>query len=98
MESRSPRPSQEQIDNSLALLGLDPHRSAWDKYVDWLGGIFTRWDWGRSPNAQHVSAEFGTRVWVSTQLYTLAILLTESLRCVRRVSQTMSLSAAAVLW
>lgn len=76
MESRSPRPSQEQIDNSLALLGLDPHRSAWDKYLDWLGGIFTRWDWGRSPNAQYVSAEFGTRVWVSTQLYTLAILLT----------------------
>ncbi|AJT42084.1 ABC transporter permease [Psychromicrobium lacuslunae] len=76
MESRSPRPSQEQINASLASLGLDPNRSAWDKYIDWLVGIFTRWDWGRSPNSQYVTHEFGTRVWVSTQLYGLAILLT----------------------
>lgn len=76
IEAKTPRPSQEQVNHSLALLGLDPNRSAWSKYVDWLTGIVTRWDWGRSPNGQYVNYEFGTRVLVSTQLYTLAILLT----------------------
>src|SRR6476619_2668489 len=75
-QERIPRPTPEQVANSFRLKGLDPDLSPWERYVDWLTGILTRWDWGRSPNGAFINAEFGERVWISTRLFLAAIILT----------------------
>ncbi|MDD1476246.1 ABC transporter permease [Arthrobacter sp. H16F315] len=75
-QERIPRPTPEQVANSFRLKGLDPALSAWDRYVEWLTAIVTRWDWGRSPNGAFINAEFGDRVWISTRLFLASIILT----------------------
>ncbi|OFI37003.1 ABC transporter permease [Arthrobacter sp. SW1] len=75
-QEKIPRPTPEQVANSLRLLGLDPNLSPWERYVQWLGGIVTRWDWGRSPNGAYVNAEFADRVMISTRLFIASIILT----------------------
>jgi len=75
-QEKIPKPTPEQVAHSFALKGLDPAMSPWERYIQWLTGIVTRWDWGRSPNGAFVNAEFGDRVWVSTRLFLAAIVLT----------------------
>ena len=75
-QERIPRPTPEQVANSMRLKGLDPDLSPWERYVQWLSGIVTRWDWGRSPNGAFINAEFGDRVWISTRLFLASIVLT----------------------
>ena len=75
-QERIPRPTPEQVANSFRLKGLDPELSPWERYVDWLTAIVTRWDWGRSPNGAFINAEFGDRVWISTRLFLASIILT----------------------
>lgn len=75
-QEKIPRPTPEQVANSFRLLGLDPHLNPWERYVQWLGGIVTRWDWGRSPNGAYVNAEFADRVMISTRLFIASIILT----------------------
>src|SRR3954447_26713993 len=75
-QERIPRPTPEQVANSMRLKGLDPDLSPWDRYVDWLTAIVTRWDWGRSPNGAYINAVFGDRVWISTRLFLASIILT----------------------
>ena len=75
-QERIPRPTPEQVSASFRGLGLDPDANPWQRYVDWLGGIITRWDWGRSPNGAYVNAEFADRVMVSTRLFIASIILT----------------------
>lgn len=66
----------EQIDAALAALGLDPNRPVLLRYFDWLKNVFTKWDWGRSPDGARVNFEFGNRVWISFSLFFLAAILT----------------------
>lgn len=73
---RIPRPTEAEVNASFQRLGLDPLASPWERYVDWLTAVVTKWDWGRSPNGAFVNAEFGDRVWVSTRLYLASIFLT----------------------
>lgn len=75
-QERIPRPTPEQVTNSFRLLGLDPTKTAWERYVDWLTAIVTRWDWGRSPNGAFINSEFSDRVWISTRLFLASIILT----------------------
>jgi peptide/nickel transport system permease protein len=75
-QEKIPRPTPEQVANSFRLLGLDPALNPWERYVQWLGGIVTRWDWGRSPNGAYVNAEFADRVMISTRLFIASIILT----------------------
>ncbi|MBT2512407.1 ABC transporter permease [Arthrobacter sp. ISL-30] len=75
-QERIPRPTPEQVTSSFRLLGLDPTKSPWERYVDWLLAIVTRWDWGRSPNGAYINSEFGDRVWISTRLFLASIILT----------------------
>lgn len=75
-QEKIPRPTPEQVAHSLALKGLDPAMNPWERYVQWLTGIVTRWDWGMSPAGGSVNAAFGDRVWVSTRLFIAAIFLT----------------------
>ena len=75
LEQQTPRPTKEQIDNSLRVIGLDPQLSAWERYVQWLSNIVFHWDWGRTPEGGFVNHEFGIRVWVSARLFFAATLL-----------------------
>lgn len=74
-QERIPRPTDEQIQQNFASLGLDPQMSAWDRYVQWLSNIVLHWDWGRSPNGAYINSEFGQRIWVSTRLFLAAVIL-----------------------
>ncbi|WP_426300734.1 ABC transporter permease [Arthrobacter sp. R-11] len=75
-QEKIPRPTPEQVANSFRLLGLDPNMNPCERYIQWLGGILTRWDWGRSPNGAYVNAEFADRVMISTRLFIASIILT----------------------
>ncbi len=75
MEAQTPRPTQEQINNQLRILGLDPAMSTWQRYGEWLKNIALHWDWGRTPGGGYVNHEFGIRVMVSVRLYILATLI-----------------------
>ncbi|ORC22188.1 MULTISPECIES: ABC transporter permease [Rothia] len=74
-QERVPRPTPEQIQSNFSALNLDPSMSSWERYTQWLTNIVLHWDWGRSPNGAFINAEFGQRVWVSTRLYLIAVLL-----------------------
>ncbi len=76
-QEKIPRPTPpEQVAASFRGLGLDPDLNPWERYIQWLWGIVTRWDWGRSPNGAFVNAEFADRVMVSTRLFIASIILT----------------------
>jgi len=75
-QEKIPRPTPEQIQRIFASLGLDPSKSAWDRYIEWLTNVVTKFDWGRSPNGAYVNEEFGQRVWVSFRLMIAATILT----------------------
>ena len=75
-QEKVPRPSPEQVNRTLASLGLDPEMSAWDRYIQWLTNVVTKFDWGRSPNSGYINQEFGQRLWVSTRLMLAATILT----------------------
>ncbi|GAA1350540.1 ABC transporter permease [Falsarthrobacter nasiphocae] len=75
MEARTPRPTQEQVNNALRLMGLDPSLSSWQRYVQWLQNVVFHWDWGRGPDNSVVNEEFSVRVWVSVRLYILGTIL-----------------------
>ena len=66
---------QEQVNRNFASLGLDPEMNPWDRYVQWLTNVVTKFDWGRSPNGAYINQEFGQRVWVSTRLLLVATIL-----------------------
>ncbi len=74
-QEKIPRPTPEQVQQNFASLGLDPTKSAWERYVEWLSNIIFHFDWGRSPSGAYVNSEFGQRVWVSTRLFLAAIIL-----------------------
>ena len=75
-QEKVPRPSPEQVNRNFAALGLDPEMSPWDRYVQWLTNVVTKFDWGRSPDGGYVNQEFGDRVWVSARLMLAATILT----------------------
>ena len=75
-QEKIPKPTPEQIQRNFASLGLDPSKSAWDRYIEWLTNVVTKFDWGRSPNGAYVNEEFGQRVWVSFRLMIAATILT----------------------
>ncbi|WCC79169.1 ABC transporter permease [Cutibacterium equinum] len=76
MLDRTPRPTPEQVQHSLATLGLDPTKSVPERYWEWLKGVVLHWDWGRSPDATFVNVEFSHRVWISFALQIVSIILT----------------------
>ena len=74
-QEKIPRPTPEQVQRNFASLGLDPSKSAWDRYIEWLTNVVTKFDWGRSPNGAYVNEEFGQRVWVSFRLMIAATIV-----------------------
>lgn len=72
---RTPRPTPEQVATQLRVLELDPALSPLERYTQWLTGIFTRFDWGMSPDGASVNAEFFSRALISARLVLLATIL-----------------------
>jgi len=70
-----PQPSPEQVARSLAQYGLDPTVPVWQRWWEWLTGVLTRWDWGRSPVGDSVNAQIAYRIGVSAQLVILSLIL-----------------------
>ena len=51
-QEKVPKPSPEQVNRNFASLGLDPEMNPWDRYVQWLTNVVTKFDWGLAPTAR----------------------------------------------
>ena len=74
-ESRTPRPPQPSIERSLNNANLNDHTNIFVRYWRWLTGVVTRWDWGMTPDGQRVNTIMAPRIVASTELVTLATIL-----------------------
>ena len=74
-ESKTPRPPQESIEKSLNDANLNDKTPIMERYGSWLKGIFTQWDWGKTPEGSSVNAEISSRILNSVKLLTLATIL-----------------------
>ena len=74
-ESKTPRPPQESIEKSLNDANLNDKTPIMERYGSWLKGIFTQWDWGKTPEGSSVNAEISSRIMNSVKLLTLSTIL-----------------------
>ena len=74
-ESRTPRPPQQSIENSLNNANLNDKTNIFVRYWRWLTGVITRWDWGQSPSGQRINSIMAPRILASVELVTLATVL-----------------------
>ncbi len=66
---------QSDVDNIRHKLGLD--RPAWRRYLDWIGNIVTRFDFGRSFAFEtSVNAVLGQCVWLTLALLYVTLFIT----------------------
>ncbi len=63
------------IELSLDAANINDRTPVIIRYFRWLGGIFTRWDWGLSPDGGHVGKEIAYRIGASVELVTGATIL-----------------------
>jgi peptide/nickel transport system permease protein len=74
-ESKTPRPPQESIEKSLNDANLNDKTPIMERYGSWLKGIFTQWDWGKTPEGSSVNAEISSRIMNSVKLLALSTIL-----------------------
>ena len=74
-ESKTPRPPQESIEKSLTDANLNDKTPIMERYGKWLKGIFTEWDWGKTPEGSSVNEEISSRIMNSVKLLTLATVI-----------------------
>ena len=74
-ESRTPRPPQASIERTLDLANVNDHTPILERYWNWLTGIVTRWDWGKSPTLESVNSAIGPRILASAELVTMSTIL-----------------------
>jgi peptide/nickel transport system permease protein len=74
-ESKTPRPPQESIEKSLNDANLNDKTPIMERYVTWLNGIFSQWDWGKTPEGSSVNAEISSRIMNSVKLLALSTIL-----------------------
>ena len=72
---RTPRPTVEQVNTQLRLNGLDPELNPVQRYLQWMGAIVTRFDWGLGPDGSRVNDEFFARAIISARLVLVATLV-----------------------
>lgn len=63
------------VENSLNAANINDHTPVIIRYFRWLGGIFTRWDWGLSPSQAPVGKAIADKIVVSVELVTGATVL-----------------------
>ena len=74
-ESKTPRPPQESIEKSLNDANLNDKTPIMERYGTWLNGIFSQWDWGKTPEGSSVNAEISSRIMNSVKLLALSTVL-----------------------
>lgn len=74
-ESRTPRPPQESIEQSLTANNLNDKTPIMERYTTWLKGIVTEFDWGNSPTGTSVNSEITQRIGASVKLMLLSTVL-----------------------
>ncbi|KAE8763095.1 ABC transporter permease [Georgenia thermotolerans] len=74
-ELRNPPLPPEAVEATLRAANLSDAVPLAERYLTWLRGVATAWDWGRTPTGASVNAEVGARLWVSLRLVTLGTLL-----------------------
>ncbi len=70
-----PQPSDSTIDAALDAANINDEEPLLARYLDWLGGIATDWDWGRSPAGQPVWDVLWHRIVVSVHLVSIAVVI-----------------------
>lgn len=73
--SRNPRPPEASIDRSLDLANINDKTPVLVRYVNWLKGIVTEWNWGLSPDQEPVAPAVASRISASVQLVTISTIL-----------------------
>ena len=74
-ESKTPRPPLESIEKSLNDANLNDKTPIMERYGTWLNGIFSQWDWGKTPEGSSVNAEISSRIMNSVKLLALSTVL-----------------------
>ncbi|GAA1627695.1 ABC transporter permease [Georgenia ruanii] len=74
-ELRNPPLPPDAVEAALRAANLSDAVPLAERYLTWLRGVVTAWDWGRTPAGASVNAEVGARLWVSLRLVTLGTLL-----------------------
>ena len=74
-ESKTPRPPQESIEKSLNDANLNDKTPIMERYGTRLNGIFSQWDWGKTPEGSSVNAEISSRIMNSVKLLALSTVL-----------------------
>ncbi|MFH5824338.1 ABC transporter permease [Georgenia sp. AZ-5] len=74
-ELRNPPLDPAAVEATLRAYNLSDAVPLAQRYLAWLGGVLTDWDWGRTPAGGSVNEEVGTRVWVSLRLVSLGCVL-----------------------
>lgn len=72
---RRPPLSHEQIVTALDQYNLNPDKSVFVRWWNWLTDIVLHWDWGKSPVGADVNSEIGYRAMISAQLVLGATIL-----------------------
>ncbi|MBE6469153.1 MAG: ABC transporter permease [Coriobacteriaceae bacterium] len=73
-ESRTPRPPQASIEQSLDAANLNDKTPLWERYTRWLGGV-VQGDWGVSPTGRPVASELAGRIGNSVKLLAISAVL-----------------------
>ena len=73
--SRHPHPPIASINRSLDLANINDQTPVFTRYCRWIYNIFTKWDWGLSPDQAPVGPAIMSRIGASVQLVTGATIL-----------------------
>ena len=73
--SRHPHPPIPSINRSLDLANINDQTPVITRYLRWITGVLTRWDWGLSPEQAPVGPAIAARIGASVQLVTCATVL-----------------------
>lgn len=70
-----PQYDMDTIRRLMSSYNLNTDAPIGERYVTWLKGVFTEWDWGRSPTGADVNGEVAVRMWVSLRLIAVGSIL-----------------------
>ncbi len=59
------------IERMLTEFNLNKDVPLLERYWNWLQGVVTSWDWGRTPQGGYVNEILSVRIWVSVRLITI---------------------------
>ncbi|NEG70509.1 ABC transporter permease [Bifidobacterium sp. BRDM6] len=73
--SRHPAPPEASINRSLDNANINDQTPVILRYLRWLKGVVTKWDWGLAPDQSPVGSAVATRISASVQLVTIGTIL-----------------------